>query len=106
MRRLDGHFEYVNDEFYQLTGLAPGTLEGRGWLQVIHPDDAKDVQASWGRITATGGECPSGFRLRMADGSYRHFAGRLSCIEDKRGKIIKWAGIGSEPDAQGQAAGV
>ena len=100
MRRLDGNFEYVNDAFYELTGLAPGSLEGRGWLEVIHPDDAAGVQSAWRRVTASGSERVSGFRLRMADGSYRHFTGRLSCIEDKRGKIIKWAGIGRDANAQ------
>ena len=98
MRRLDGNFEYVNDRFYELTGLAPGSLQGSGWLSVVHPDDAKGVMAAWDSIADTGEECASGFRLRMADGSYRYFAGRLSCIQDKRGKIIKWAGVGSEHD--------
>ena len=106
MRRLDGNFEYVNDEFYELTGLAPGSLEERGWLKVIHPDDAESVQQSWSDIAETGGECRSEFRLRMADGSYRHFAGQLSCIEDKRGKIIKWVGISSEPDSESRVAGL
>lgn len=103
MRRLDGNFEYVNDLFYELTGLAPGSLQGSGWLSVVHPEDADRVKASWDRIAATGEECASGFRLRMADGSYRYFAGRLSCIEDKRGKIIKWAGVDSGQDPR-QAA--
>ena len=103
MRRVDGNFEYVNDQFYELTGLAPGSIRGNGWLSVIHPDDAEGVMASWDHIAASGEECTSGFRLRMADGSYRHFAGQLSCIRDKRGKILKWVGVGSEPGSQ-QAA--
>ena len=100
MRRLNGNFEYVNDRFYELTGLAPGSLQGSGWLNVIHPDDAEGVRKAWDHIAATGEEVVSGFRLRMADGSYRHFAGQLSRIQDKRGKIIKWAGVDSEQDPQ------
>lgn len=92
MRRLDGNFEYVNDRFYELTGLAPGSLQGTGWLNVIHPDDVEDLKAAWVHVASTGEPCASGFRLRMADGSYRYFAGQLSRIQDKRGKIIKWAG--------------
>jgi PAS domain S-box-containing protein len=99
MRRRDGNFEYVNDLFYELTGLAPGSLQGSGWLSVIHPDDAQAVRASWDRIAATGEECASGFRLRMADGTYRYFAGRLTCVQDKRGRIIKWEGFGSAQDS-------
>lgn len=96
MRRLDGNFEYVNDEFYELTGLAPGSLEGGDWLQAIHPDDIDGVRAAWNRIIQSGADDASEFRLRMADGSYRRLAGRLTCIEDQRGKIIKWVGALAE----------
>jgi PAS domain S-box-containing protein len=99
MRRLDGNFEYVNDEFYELTGLVPGSLEGNDWLQAIHPGDIAAVRAAWTRIVQSGEEDASGFRLRMADGTYRRLEGRLSCIEDKRGKIIKWVGALAESAA-------
>lgn len=99
MRRLDGNFEYVNDQFYQYTGLEPGSLEGGGWLKAIHPGDVEQVRAAWKRVAETGEGDFSGFRLRMADGSYRRFEGQLSCIEDKRGKIIRWAGASTEPQA-------
>jgi len=99
MRRLDGNFEYVNDEFYALTGFAPGSLEGNDWLKAIHPDDIDGVRSAWARIARSDTEDSSGFRLRMADGSYRHFAGRLSCSEDKHGPIIKWVGAAAEPGA-------
>lgn len=99
MRRLDGNFEYVNDQYYELTGLSPGSLEGNGWLQAIHPGDVERVKSEWTRIVATGEAHASGFRLRMADGSYRTFEGQLSCIEDPRGKIIKWAGASVGPRA-------
>ena len=99
MRRLDGGFEYVNDRFYELTGLAPGSLAGNDWLKAIHPDDVERVKTEWSRIVETGEEHSSGFRLRMADGSYDYFVGRLSCIQDQRGKIIKWGGVSAEPDS-------
>ncbi|MEO7728080.1 MAG: PAS domain-containing protein [Burkholderiales bacterium] len=105
MRRLDGNFEYVNDEFYELTGRAPGSLEGSDWLKVIHPDDAPGVQSSWRQIAAAGAQRESGFRLRMTDGSYRHFTGTLSCSEDKRGKIIKWTGSASDAGADDLTSG-
>lgn len=99
MRRLDGNFEYVNDQFYEYTGLAPGSLEGGGWLKVIHPDDAEQVKAAWQRVAETGEEMFSGFRLRMADGSYRRFEGQLSCNKNTRGRIIRWVGASAEAQA-------
>ena len=96
MRRLDGNFEYVNDHFYQYTGLAPGSLQGNGWLKAIHPDDVERVKTAWSHVADTGQESTSGFRLRMADGAYHRFEGQVSRIEDKRGKIIKWVGMSAE----------
>jgi PAS domain S-box-containing protein len=98
MRRLDGNFEYVNDRYYELTGLAPGSLEENGWLNAIHTEDVERVKTELGRVAETGEDCLSGFRLRMADGSYRYFVGQLSCIQDPRGKIIKWAGASTTSD--------
>jgi len=92
MRRLDGHFEYVNDRFYELTGLAPGCLEESGWLDTIHPDDAGRVRAALQHVAETGTEQQCGFRIRMADGCYGYFAGQMTRAEDKLGKIIKWTG--------------
>ena len=100
MRRLDGNFEYVNDEFYQYTGLAPGSLEGNGWLKAIHPDDVERVKTGWSHVADTGEESTSGFRLRSANGAYYRFEGQVSRIEDKRGKIIKWVGLSQELQTQ------
>jgi PAS domain S-box-containing protein len=96
MRRLDGNFEYANDEFYRCTGLAPGSLVGDGWLKSIHPDDVARTKAAWSRVIETGKEDFSELRLRMIDDSYRVFEGQLSCINDKRGKIIRWIGVAAE----------
>ncbi len=65
MRRLDGHFEYVNDRFYQYTGLAPGSLEENGWWKTIHPEDVERVQRQWNAVAQTGEGASCGFRLRM-----------------------------------------
>lgn len=99
MRRLDGNFEYVNDQFYQYTGLEPGSLEGDGWRRAILPDDIEQVRTTWKRVAAMGAEDSSGFRLRMADGSYRRFEGQISCVTDQHGKIMRWIGAGAEPQA-------
>jgi PAS domain S-box-containing protein len=105
MRRHNGNFEYVNDQFYEYTGLVPGSLESNGWLKAIHPDDIERVKAEWNQVAETGEELSSRFRLRMADDSYRYFTGKFSCVQDKHGKIIKWIGVTADTDAFAQAVG-
>ena len=90
MRRLDGNFEYFNERFYEYTGLTPGSLDNKAWLNALHPDDVAAVTAAWAQVAEDGVEQTSAFRLRLANGTYQRFEGFLSRSEDKRGKIIKW----------------
>ena len=92
MRRLDGHFEYLNDEFYAITGIPHGALDGETWTRAVHPDDLAAQQSQWRDVAITGEEQESSFRIRGADGRYRLLAGSVRCLDDKRGRIIKWVG--------------
>ncbi len=92
MRRLDGHFEYLNDEFYALTGVAHGAIDGETWARAVHPDDLAAQQSQWRDVAMSGEEQESSFRIRGADGRYRLLAGSVRCLDDKRGRIIKWIG--------------
>lgn len=97
MRRIAGGFEYVSEEFYRVTGVTPGTLEGRGWLATLHPDDIDQVKAQWDRVVDTGEPEVLSVRLRAHDGSYLPYRGILACIEDNQGKVIKWVGAPAGP---------
>ncbi len=92
IQRLDSRFEYVNDEFYRLTGLPPGSLEAEGWIKAMHPDDVNLMKAVWRRVAETGEREVAELRFQMADGSYRAFRGSVQRVEDKHGPIIKWTG--------------
>ena len=72
-------------------------------MKVIHPDDVAGVTTAWSCVIATGKEDFSGLRLRMMDGSYRRFEGQLSCIEDKRGNIMRCIGVTAEIANDGRA---
>ena len=38
-RRADGSRDYVSERFYDFTGALPGSANGFGWLEYVHPDD-------------------------------------------------------------------
>ncbi len=92
MRRVDGEFEYLNEQYYFYTGLAPGSLGAVGWIVAVHPEETAAVIAACDRVSHAGTEELLTFRLRMADGSYAQFSGPLCRIEGKHGKDIKWTG--------------
>ncbi len=92
IQRLDSRFEYVNDEFYRLTGLPPGSLEAEGWTKAMHPDDVELMKTIWRRVAETGNREAAELRFQMADGSYRAFQGWVQRVDDKHGHIVKWTG--------------
>ena len=92
IQRLDSRFEYVNDEFYKLTGLPPGSLEAEGWVKAMHPDDVDLMRSIWQRVAETGEREVAELRFQMTDGNYRPFRGWVQRVDDKHGQIIKWTG--------------
>jgi signal transduction histidine kinase/CheY-like chemotaxis protein len=62
------------------------------WVDLVHPDDLADVNASLSRALIT--EEPSGYQLRLRrhDGRYlRHFSA-LEPVKNKRGEVLYWVG--------------
>ena len=99
MRRVDGEFEYLNEQFYRYTGVAPGALGAAGWMLAVHPEDTTLVTELCDRVGSSGVAETLKLRLRMADGSYEQFAGPLTRLEGKHGKDIKWVGSVVTPRA-------
>ena len=99
MRRVDGEFEYLNEQFYRYTGVAPGALGAAGWMLAVHPEDTAAVMAVSDRVGDSGVPETLKFRLRMADGSYERFSGPLTRLDGKHGKDIKWVGSVVKPRA-------
>jgi len=90
MRRVDGEFEYLNEQFYRSTGLTAGALGHDGWLAAVHPDDIRAVNEAFERVAATGINEELRLRLRMVDGAYELFGGPLTRLDGRHGKDIKW----------------
>jgi len=93
IRRPDGIFEYINDPFYELTGLPKGSFDFRSWSVILHPEDLHAVTAEWRDIAIEGDERGTSFRVRDANGDYKLLIGVLSCVDDSRGRKIKWIGM-------------
>ena len=76
-------------------------LLGKGWLQIVHPDDVADA-ASWpGHIRLpTGDPYEVEFRIRRADGAYRWHLVRAQPIRLENGEIIQWVGANTDIEDQ------
>ena len=96
--RADGASEFSNARAYSYTGLPPGTLDGSGWTQTIHPDDRKRIERLWSTAIRSGTLYETELRVRGADGTYRWFVTRAHPIRDEQGKVMRWFGSATDVD--------
>jgi PAS domain S-box-containing protein len=94
-RNADGSRDYISHRFYDFTGAAPGSVNGFGWLEYVHPDDKQKAMDEWLRCIDSGANYEAEYRLQSKDGSYRWFRARAVPIRDD-GKIVKWYGTCSD----------
>jgi diguanylate cyclase (GGDEF)-like protein/PAS domain S-box-containing protein len=69
----DGRALYLSPSFESLQGRRSGEREGCNAFEDIHPDDVGEVKAAFdGLLARPGSTARMEFRLRHADGSWRH----------------------------------
>jgi PAS domain S-box-containing protein len=86
----DGLLVEGSDGWERATGRPWGELRGAGWLGTAHPDDRAALAEAWFRAVR---EVPELFqhtyRLRHADGTYRHCLLRAVPVRDGGG-VLEW----------------
>ncbi|MBB3047633.1 diguanylate cyclase (GGDEF)-like protein/PAS domain S-box-containing protein [Litorivivens lipolytica] len=92
--RTDTRNELLNlsGAFGRLTGMSPASASITDWIDVIHPDDREQAYRLWGAAMKDGRPFTTDYRMRMADGSYRHFESQGVPIVDSEGEISEWVG--------------
>lgn len=95
--RPDGFCDYINQRFYELTGLKPGEGLGDEWIRAVHPDDVPGMQEEWKAALAERRPFERRFRLRMADGTYRWMLSRSRPMTVD-GQVVRWVGSCADID--------
>lgn len=96
--RPDGYVDYVNPRFTHVSGLPVDDALGRGWSDLLHPEDRPRITTQWATSLATGAAFDCEYRLRCADGAYRWFIGRVRPLRDADGRIYRWVGAITDID--------
>ncbi len=86
----------------RLLGLPWEELRGWGWIRCVHPDDLADLGKEW--WTAAEQDAPlfeHVYRIRVADGSYRHFRIRGAPVRQD-GTVVEWVGTSTDVEEEWQ----
>lgn len=76
--------DYVNPQLSEMLQIPPSEVEGRAWLEFVHPDDLGVAQEIDLSAPSLAGERPSPFELRLlrADGSWLWVRVRFAVMRD------------------------
>ncbi|MGA0598380.1 PAS domain S-box protein [Enterovirga sp. CN4-39] len=88
----DGGITYINRHYRDYLGLTLEDVEGRKWLQVVHPDDLRSHVDFRNACLASGNAGEAQTRIRRFNGRYRWFLNRAHPLE-RGSKATKWFGV-------------
>jgi PAS domain S-box-containing protein len=90
----DGHIDYYNKKWQEITGVDPNKLNSNSWIQILFPDDLNKCKEAWYHSVNTGDtfEMEARFRTINTKESYRWFLIRALPVQNQDGTVQKWFG--------------
>ena len=101
--RADGCVEYVNQRWFDYTGLNLEESLGWGWQKTVHPDELSATLKQWKTALVTGNPVEVQYRLKRGDGLYRWHMIRAMPLRNANGEIVNWFGTCTDIHDQKQA---
>jgi PAS domain S-box-containing protein len=69
----DGRMTYISPSVKRVLGYEPSERTGRGYLEIMHPEDVERIRGEFGKLLGKSGSTWTvQFRLRHKDGSWRY----------------------------------
>jgi PAS domain S-box-containing protein len=100
----NGDIDFINDRWFDYTGLTLESTINRSWVSVVHPEDLARGLLLWKEVIAAGSSAELEMRVkRHSDGKFRWHLARVEPIKDKAGKVTNWVGTIIDVDEQKSA---
>ena len=98
-----GQFAEPQAAWTGFTGQDASSLQGDGWMRVLHPDDREQTRELWQHAIAAGEPFVLEHRLRRKDGTWRNMFVRGVPVRDEDGLLREWVGTHTDITEQRQA---
>jgi PAS domain S-box-containing protein len=92
----DGSIDYCNQRLLDYAGRAMQEMHGARFLETLSAEDRDRFHRSWQSALSAGTPLEGEWRVRGADGAYRHFYTRAVPLRDVQGKIVRWYGTNTD----------
>lgn len=91
-----GCTDWHNKRWYEYTGATAEQTLGRGWTNMLHPEQRLEVIQRLEECLPTGTTWEDTFQLRNQTGEYRWFLSRAVPIRSEAGNIVRWFGTNTD----------
>jgi PAS domain S-box-containing protein len=92
MANADGSFFWINQRWFDFTGLTPEQSKGRRWMSALDPENSREALERWRHSVATGEPFESVFGVRGADDAFHPFLGAAVPLRNRDGRVVRWFG--------------
>ncbi|MBB5712309.1 PAS domain-containing hybrid sensor histidine kinase/response regulator [Sphingomonas xinjiangensis] len=96
----EGEFIENQPSWEIFTGQPLQVMSGRGWLQMIHPEDREGTAAAWTAARATLQPYEVEHRVLRHDGVYVDMLARAVPVRDDQGDVVEWVGVHTDISAR------
>jgi PAS domain S-box-containing protein len=90
----DGHVDYYNKKWKEITGIDPNELNNNSWIQILFPGDTSICRETWSHSVNTGDIFEMEARIRTVNTKepYTWFLIRALPVKNENGTVQKWVG--------------
>ncbi len=98
-----GMWQYVNNRWYEYTGLNYDQTRNLQWTMAVHADDVENTEETWQRAIETGKVYEIAHRIkRGSDGTFRWHLSRAMPLKNASGDVTNWFGTSTDIEEQRQ----
>lgn len=87
---------FLNDRYYEYTGLSREIPGLAGWELVVHADDRDSAMSAWMHAYDTETIWEQELRLKNAAGEYRWHLSRCIPVRDSSGAVLRWVATSTD----------